>query len=50
MFGHMFWDTPWLLPAIWLASIAGAAIAGAIFAVTYNWVVGRISRSQPAAA
>jgi len=50
MFGHVIWDMPWLFPAIWLASIAGAAIAGAIFAVTYNWIVGKISRSQAAAA
>lgn len=46
--GHLLWQTPWALPALWLASIAAAAIAGAIFAFIYNAVAARAGRSQPA--
>jgi hypothetical protein len=48
MGAHMWLHVWWALPALWLASIVAAAIAGAIFAVIYNFVAARANRNQPA--
>jgi hypothetical protein len=44
MGGHLWLHVWWALPALWLASIVAAAIAGAIFAVIYNFVAARANR------
>jgi hypothetical protein len=49
MYGHGLMLMPWALPALWLASIVAAAIAGAIFAFVYNAVTARLDRNKTAA-